>query len=79
MFVRAVLSLSLVLTGTAGPAWSQSYPTKPVRLLVGYAPGGSIDTTARIFAPKLSGELGQPVVVENRAGAASNIAAEHVA
>jgi len=79
MFDRALLCFSLVLIGTAGPSWSQSYPTKPIRLVVGYAPGGSVDTTARIFAPKLGAELGQQVIVENRAGAASNIAGEYVA
>jgi tripartite-type tricarboxylate transporter receptor subunit TctC len=79
MFVRGLLCFSLVLIGTAGPAWSQGYPSKPIRLLVGYAPGGSIDTTARIFAPRLSAELGQQFVVENRPGAASNIAGELVA
>jgi len=79
MFIRALLCFLSLLIGSAGPAWSQAYPTKPVRLIVGYAPGGSVDTTARIFAPKLGAELGQQVIVENRAGAASNIAGEYVA
>lgn len=67
------------LFAASGAAWSQTYPTKPIRLIVGFAPGGSVDTTARIFSQKLSAELGQQVVVENRAGVASNIAADHVA
>ena len=79
MVARAIFFSALTLAAFAGPAWSQTYPVKPVRLIVGYAPGGSVDTTARIFAPKVSAELGQQVIVENRAGAASNIAAEHVA
>jgi tripartite-type tricarboxylate transporter receptor subunit TctC len=79
MLVRILVCSALAFICAAGPAWSQNYPTKPIRLLVGYAPGGSIDTTARIFAPKLSAELGQQVIVENRAGAASNIAGEYVA
>jgi tripartite-type tricarboxylate transporter receptor subunit TctC len=79
MFVRALLCVPLVLIATAGPSWSQSFPTKPIRLIVGYAAGGSVDTTARIFAPRLSAELGQQVIVENRPGAASNIAAEYIA
>ena len=79
MFVRILACSALAFISTATPSWSQSYPAKPIRLVVGYAPGGSVDTTARIFAPKLSAELGQQVVVENRAGAASNIAADYVA
>ena len=79
MLVRILVCFALALIGAAGPAWSQSYPTKPIRLIVGYAPGGSVDTTARIFAPRLSAELGQQVIVENRPGAASNIAGEYVA
>jgi len=75
MLVRIVVCSALA----ASSAWSQSYPTKPIRLIVGYAAGGSVDTTARIFAPRLSAELGQQVVVENRPGAASNIAAEYIA
>jgi tripartite-type tricarboxylate transporter receptor subunit TctC len=56
----------------------ESYPTRPVRLLVGYPAGGPADTVARLTAQWLSDRLGQQVVVENRAGAASNIAAEAV-
>jgi tripartite-type tricarboxylate transporter receptor subunit TctC len=55
-----------------------SYPTRPVRLLVGYAAGGPADTVARVTAQWLSERLGQQVIVENRVGAASNIAAEAV-
>ena len=58
---------------------AQSYPVKPIRMVAGQAPGGSTDVTARIVGQKLSELLGQPVVVENRTGAAGSIAAERVA
>ena len=51
-------------------AFAQDYPVRPVRMLVGFPPGGGMDTIARILAPKLPESLGQPFVVENRAGAA---------
>ncbi|HLS85994.1 MAG TPA: tripartite tricarboxylate transporter substrate binding protein [Burkholderiales bacterium] len=60
-------------------AAQSSYPTQPVRLMVGYAAGGANDSVARVLAPHLSEALGQPVVVENKLGAAGMIAAEHVA
>ena len=77
MLVRTLACLALA--SISATSWSQSYPTKPIRLVVGFAPGGSVDTTARIFAPRMSADLGQQVVVENRPGAASNIAGEFVA
>ena len=58
---------------------AQTYPSKPIRLIVGYPPGGSGDFTARIAADELSKDLGVSVVVENRAGAAGNLATEAVA
>ena len=64
----------------SGPATStssgQAYPTKPIRMLVGYPAGGSFDIFARVIAQKLSAAFGQPVVVDNRAGASGIIAAE---
>jgi len=63
----------------AGAAWPQAYPNRPIRMLVGFPPGGSTDLAARLLAGKLSQSLGQQVVVENRVGAAGNIAAEAVA
>ena len=58
---------------------AQTYPTKPVKLVVAYAAGGGVDTVARALAQELSGGLGQPVVVENRPGANSLIGTDHVA
>lgn len=55
-------------------AWAQSYPAKPVRLYVGYAAGGAVDTVARTIGQALAGTLGQPFVVENKPGAGTNIA-----
>ena len=63
----------------APQAHAQFAPTRPVTMTVGFAPGGGTDTAARIIAKKLSENIGQSVVVENRAGAGGNIAAQHVA
>ena len=74
--MRFVLALLFLV---AGPAWSQPYPAKAVRLVVGFAPGGGTDIIARLMAQKLTERWGQPVVVENKLGASGNIAAEQVA
>src|SRR6516162_6990772 len=59
-------------------AWAQAYPTRPVRLIVGFAPSGATDIMARLIGQWLSERLGQQFIVENRPGAASNIATEAV-
>jgi tripartite-type tricarboxylate transporter receptor subunit TctC len=70
---RSLLALpALIGTAQAQAPW----PNRPIRLLVGFAPGGAVDMVARLVAPALAARLGQPVVVENRGGAGGNIAAE---
>ena len=74
--MRNLLAFLLLVAGTA---WGQAYPTKPVRLIVGFAPGGGTDIIGRLLAAKLTERWGQAVVVENKLGASGNIAAEQVA
>src|SRR5262249_36632390 len=59
-------------------AWAQPYPSRPVRIVDGYPPGGTADVVARLIGQQLSERLGQPFVVENRPGAGTNIATEAV-
>jgi tripartite-type tricarboxylate transporter receptor subunit TctC len=66
------------LPGVSRIAWAQAYPTRPVRLIVPYAPGGASDTVARLMGQWLSQRLGQPFVIENRPGANGNVATEAV-
>ena len=63
----------------AGHALAQSYPAKPIRLVVGFAPGGAADFVARTLQEPMQRALGQPLVIDNKPGAGSSIAAEHVA
>jgi len=79
--VRTWLAATLVLAGAAhaaAPAGGE-FPARPIRLIVPYAAGGATDIVARILGPKLHERMGQPVVVDNRTGAAGNIAVELVA
>ena len=66
----------LLLLLFVGNAFAQEYPTRAVRLLVGFPPGGGMDTIARVIAPRLQDLLGQPFLVENRTGAAGALAAD---
>jgi tripartite-type tricarboxylate transporter receptor subunit TctC len=79
--IGIVLSVLVVAfsSATSTGAWAQSYPARPIRLLVSYPPGGAADLVARAVGAPLSARLGQPVVVENRPGSNGNLAGELVA
>jgi len=79
--VRATLGALAATAAASASAGSghEAYPERPIRLLVGFAPGGGTDTTARAIGQKLSQALGQQIIVDNRPGAAGNIAADIVA
>nr|WP_094841901.1 tripartite tricarboxylate transporter substrate binding protein [Bordetella genomosp. 11] len=86
MYRSRVRRLAAILLGGMLPAsssaWSippDTYPQSPITLVVGYGPGGATDTIARLIARSISEDLGQPLVVENKSGASSNVGAESVA
>jgi tripartite-type tricarboxylate transporter receptor subunit TctC len=80
MIARRPLLAAAVAALATAPARAQgAWPDRPLRLLVGYPPGGGVDLAARLLAEPLRAALGQPVVVENRPGASGMIAAQAVA
>ena len=70
---------TVALPAAARVASAQTYPSRPIRLILGFAAGGSADIVARLIAQFVSERVGQPVIVENRTGASSNLAGEAVA
>lgn len=79
IFAAALAALTLTLTLPIPAAHAQGYPTRPIKIIQGFAPGGNADTIARVIGNELSRSLGQPVLVEARAGAGGNLASDAVA
>src|SRR5262245_40323147 len=80
--MRAVPVFAAFIAGmlcAGGMAWSQTYPAKPVRVIVPFPPGGANDIIARIVLPKVSGQMGQPFAVEHRVGAGGTVGTALVA
>jgi tripartite-type tricarboxylate transporter receptor subunit TctC len=73
------LASALVMVLTASSVHAQDYPNRPIRVIVPFSPGGSVDVLARLLGSKLSDQLGQPIIVENRPGAGGTLAADQVA
>ena len=77
--LRLVGAIGFAVLGWTDLAGAQDYPTRPVRMIVGFPPGGAADFAARLVSKALSERLGQPFVVENRSGAGNNIGTEAAA
>jgi len=77
--VRILLACACALAALAAPALAQTYPNRPIKLLVSFPPGGASDLIARVIGAAMSERLGQPIVVENRPGANGNMAGEAAA
>ena len=79
MKIKTVVAITAALFAVTGVVRAQTYPTKPITIVVPYAAGGNVDTAARVLQAALGNSLGQPVIIENRAGAGGIIAGEYVA
>lgn len=77
--LSALVACGLVGGATGAAAQAGGFPSRPVRLLIGFPPGGTVDTIGRIIVPPIAAQLGQPMVIENRGGAAGVLAVEAVA
>src|SRR5712675_1226336 len=77
-FLRAIVAVG-ASASVARPAAAQSYPNRPIKIVVPLPPGATADTLPRIIGEKLTAKWGQPVIIENRPGAAQNLGAEAVA
>ncbi len=75
--IPVMAAFAAVLLAPVVPAQAQRYPSKPIKMVIGYAPGGGSDIMGRLMAQQITEATGQPVVVENRAGAAQNVAIEY--
>jgi tripartite-type tricarboxylate transporter receptor subunit TctC len=77
--IGKVLAAALTLLGLSVPATAQDYPNRPLRMIVPFPPGGPTDLVARVLGEAMAADLGQPVVIENKAGANGNVGVEFVA
>lgn len=77
--VRVGAAICALILAASSSAYAQSYPSKPVRMIVPFAPGGNTDIIARVFAPKMGELLGQQIIIDNRGGAGSTIGTEAAA
>jgi tripartite-type tricarboxylate transporter receptor subunit TctC len=80
MHLRALSKIVLLaMLAMAGSAWAQTYPTKPIRIIVAFAPGGPADVMARLIAQRIPQILGQSLIIENKPGAGGTIGARAAA